>query len=167
MKIQATLRPALIGCVFALTGALAGCAPASDPVAPAQPSSGIPGIGRTAQGDQIGYLAIENAQDVEWDSYEIVDDTHVRISFTREAEPTCRRFDASVTEDAESVRITLREGLIPKADEFCGADHTRSSERVTDTMLVMLTNPLGEREVIDAVEAPADVDDTVVVDLDG
>lgn len=139
MRHTRKLKP-LIG--LAILGALllTGCAPSP------------PEIERNAAGDLIPYedLVVKHAFSWEKERLEIVDETHLRISYGTGPQLPCDRTNATVVETSETVTVTLLFGKIPDAETICkdeGTAYEMSSG--TDRIMIETTSPIGNRTIID------------------
>lgn len=94
---------------------------------------------------------------------ELVDDTTVRVSFDAAVQNSrsCDRFSSTVVEDGDAVWFVIKSHQIENAAWFnCDVD-----EHETQTILLDLQQPLGERRLIDAaVPSVNDNDDEIPVD---
>lgn len=94
---------------------------------------------------------------------ELVDDTTVRVSFDAAVQNSrsCDRFSSTVVEDGDAVWFVIKSHQIENAAWFnCDVD-----EHETQTILLDLQQPLGERRLIDAAVPPVnDNGDEIPVD---
>lgn len=123
---------------------LAGCA--SSPAGPP------PEREYNATGDIIPYKDLVVRHKFSWKSgkHEVVDDTHIRISYTGGPPLECERTGAKVVERPESVTITLLYGEIPNAKKIC-KDESKIYQMSSgeNSIMVETKTPIGNRKIID------------------
>ncbi|NEG54682.1 hypothetical protein [Bifidobacterium platyrrhinorum] len=76
-------------------------------------------------------------------SYSVVDEHHIRIFFTG-GTPACQGYQATAKETADTVTVTLVQGLVPDAPDAC------TLQAVAYSMMIELKDPLGARTVVAA-----------------
>lgn len=103
------------------------------------PDQNLPGPDDTPRDD------LRNEHVVEWQRYEVVDDSTLRVFFTAGSE-TCYGTRSIIEETDAVVRIATVEGEIPEAPEVCTLVGREAS------LVIETTKPIGEREVVSLPE---------------
>jgi hypothetical protein len=136
-KEQALRHRRIIGVIVLAGVILSGCA-------------SPPEIERNEAGDLIPYSDLETEWSSPWIESEIVDDTHLRLTFGTGPKSECWRNNVDVIETPESVTVTLISGIIPDAERLC-KDESPIIELVGshDSIIVETESPIGDREIID------------------
>lgn len=93
-------------------------------------------------GDQIPQSGLVDALPAAWESAEIVDDTHIRVTFQGGVDD-CYGHDVEVEETASTVTISLSTGGLPRHVGGCDAP------LLEYTTLVETEQPVGDRAIID------------------
>lgn len=96
----------------------------------------------TDQGAQLPRSDLSHARPISWNEVEIVDDTHLRVTFWSGVDG-CWGHDIEVDETTSAVTISLVTGAIPRAWEGC------DGRAVEHTTLVEIAEPLGGRKIVD------------------
>lgn len=138
---QGLVRLALIPLLM-VACVLAGCS--SDSSDNPEGSAGHENTESDSQ-DEVQRDDLENEHVIEWQRYEQVSDTQIRVFFTT-GSPRCYGARAVVEESAETVEIATIEGTLPDAPEVC------TLEARFVSMLVETQNVIGDREVIARTE---------------
>lgn len=140
---QSPKRSTLISITLLAGVLLAGCTPT--------PAGPPPKTEHNTTGDLVPYenLVVKHAFGWEKDQLEIIDDTHLRISFTTGPPLACERFGATVVETKKSVTVTLLFGEIPNAEEIC-KDESKIYEMSSgvESISIETKSPIGNREII-------------------
>lgn len=100
------------------------------------------GVRYSDQGDQLPRSDLSHARPISWNEVEIVDDTHLRVTFWSGVDG-CWGHDIEVDETTSAVTISLVTGAIPRAWEGC------DGLAVEHTTLVEIAEPLGGRKIVD------------------
>lgn len=109
-----------------------------------------PTVETTQAGDLVSYDPSDKVDEkrIATTATELVDDTTVRVSFDAAVwnGRSCDRFSSTIVEDDDAVWFVIGSHQIENAAWFdCDGD-----ERETQTILLDLQQPLGERQLIDA-----------------
>lgn len=124
---------------------LAGCAAEV-------PSGPPPTAEHNTTGDLIPYEDIVVKHAFPWDEkkLEVVDDTHLRISYKTSPPLPCERTGAKVDETLETITVTLLHGEIPNAKKICDDENTISQmSSGTEYIMIETKSPIGNRKIID------------------
>ncbi|MGP9682436.1 MULTISPECIES: hypothetical protein [unclassified Brachybacterium] len=93
-------------------------------------------------GDQLPQSDLVDALPTAWESTEIVDDTHIRVTFLGGVDD-CYGHDVDVEETASSITISVSTGGLPRHIGGCDAP------LLEYTTLVETEQPVGDRTIID------------------
>lgn len=91
--------------------------------------------------DDIEHHDLTAERLVEWEDYEPVSDTRIRVHFFAGSEH-CYGVRSQVHETVERIEIAVIEGELPDAPEVCTLEAREA------TLVVQLDAPIGERDIV-------------------
>lgn len=94
----------------------------------------------TDSGDEISRNDLTNESAVRWSEYQIVDETHLRVTFSGGHQP-CTGHRVEVTETTDSIIVDLFAGSPPSSPDQC------LLHDMDGTILVELKDPIGDRKI--------------------
>lgn len=104
-----------------------------------------PDVEYNDHGDQVPQPELSEARPTAWHEAEIVDETHIRVTFWGGVDD-CFGHLVEVEETDSSITISLATGGLPRNREAC------ILPAVEYTTLIETEQPIGDREIIDGNE---------------